>query len=76
MVVTIDSSTTLVVSRDPGEPECDVCSTGDCSPTEKTLSDVEKLSLEFSCMKPQDVYSVKREKKIGEHCGCYVSAFT
>ncbi|TNN61844.1 CUB domain-containing protein 1 [Liparis tanakae] len=64
MVVTVDPSTTLVVSRDPGEPECDVCSAGDCSPTEKTLSGVEKLSLEFGCMKPQDVYSVKREKKI------------
>ncbi|XP_034402003.1 CUB domain-containing protein 1 [Cyclopterus lumpus] len=64
MVVTVNSSTTLVVSRDPGQPECDVCSTGDCSPTEKTLINVEKLLLEFSCLKPQDVYSVKMEMKI------------
>ncbi|XP_068432185.1 CUB domain-containing protein 1 [Clinocottus analis] len=68
MVVTVDSGTTVVVSRDPGEPECEVCSvdgsTRDCSPTEKTLTNVEKLPLEFSCLKPQDVYSVKVVTKI------------
>ncbi|XP_075961597.1 CUB domain-containing protein 1 [Anarhichas minor] len=68
MVVTVDSSTTVVVSRDPEEPECEVCSVDgsarDCSPTEKTLTNVENLSLEFSCLKPQDVYSVTMKKKI------------
>ncbi|XP_037649901.1 CUB domain-containing protein 1 isoform X2 [Sebastes umbrosus] len=68
MVITVDSSTTVVVSRGPKEPECEVCSvdgpTPDCSPTEKTLTNVEKFSLEFSCLKPQDVYSVKMEKKM------------
>lgn len=68
MVITADSSTTVVVSRDPGEPECEVCSvdgyTRYCSPTEKTLTNVEKLSLEFGCLKPQDVYSIRIEKKI------------
>ncbi|XP_059206765.1 CUB domain-containing protein 1 isoform X2 [Centropristis striata] len=68
MVITVDSGTTVVLSRDPKEPECEVCSvdgsTPDCSPTEKTLTKVEKLSLEFSCLKPQDVYSVKMKKKI------------
>ncbi|XP_070702955.1 uncharacterized protein [Pempheris klunzingeri] len=64
MVVTTDSSTTVVVSRDPKEPDCEVCSADGCSPTEKTLINAEKLPLEFSCPKPQDVYSVKMEKKI------------
>ncbi|XP_035039349.2 CUB domain-containing protein 1 [Hippoglossus stenolepis] len=68
MVVSVDPSTTAVVSRDPGEPECEVCtvdgSAPNCSPTEKTLTNVDKLSLEFSCPKPQEMYSVKMEKKI------------
>ncbi|XP_034747156.1 CUB domain-containing protein 1 isoform X1 [Etheostoma cragini] len=68
MLVSVDSGTTVVVSRDPDEPECEVCcvdgSTPDCSPTEKTLTNIEKLSLEFSCLKPQDVYSVSIRKKI------------
>lgn len=75
MVVTVASGTTVVVSRDPNEPECEVCSadgsTPNCSPTEKTLSNVEKLSLEFSCQKPQEVYSMKMKTKIGEYCGGY-----
>ena len=70
MVVTVDSSTTVVITRNPDEPECEVCSPdGSCSPTEKTLTNVEGLSLEFSCAKPQDVYSMKMKKKIGEDCG-------
>lgn len=72
MVISVDSSTTVVVSRDPKEPECEVCTidgaTPNCSPTEKTLTNVEKLSLEFSCQKPEDMYSVKMKKKIGESC--------
>ncbi|XP_068189600.1 CUB domain-containing protein 1 [Antennarius striatus] len=68
MVVTVDSDTTVVVSRDPEEPECNVCSTDgstpNCSPTEKTLTNVDKLSLEFSCPKPQDVYTVNIHRKI------------
>uniref|UniRef100_UPI0037E90619 CUB domain-containing protein 1 n=1 Tax=Semicossyphus pulcher TaxID=241346 RepID=UPI0037E90619 len=68
MDITVDPGTTLVVSRDPKEPECEVCSvdgsTPNCSPTEKTLTKVANLSLEFSCLTPQDVYSVKMNKKI------------
>ncbi|KAM9838797.1 CUB domain-containing protein 1 isoform 2-T2 [Aulostomus maculatus] len=68
MVVTVDSSTALTLSRDTQGPECEVCS-GDgsapsCDTTEKTLSNVESLPLEFSCLKPQDVYSVKMKKTI------------
>ncbi|XP_037330983.2 CUB domain-containing protein 1 isoform X1 [Pungitius pungitius] len=68
MVVTVDSSTTAVVRRDPAAPECDVCSadgsTRECRANEKTLTNVENLSLEFSCLKPQDVFSVEVKKKI------------
>lgn len=70
MVVTVDSNTHVVVSRDPEEAECEVCtldgSTPECSPTEKTLTNVEKFSLGFSCAKPQNIYSVKIKKHIGE----------
>lgn len=68
MVVTIDPSTTLILRRNPKEPECEVClvdgSTPNCSPTELTLTKVENLSLEFNCLKPEDVYSVKMQKTI------------
>ncbi|KAE8281979.1 CUB domain-containing protein 1 [Larimichthys crocea] len=68
MDITVNSSTTVVITRNPKEPECEVCSmdgsTPNCSPTEKTLTNVEKLSLEFSCLKPQDVYTVMIKKKI------------
>ncbi|KAL7382244.1 hypothetical protein ABVT39_019415 [Epinephelus coioides] len=79
MVVTVDSGTTVVVSRDPKGEECEVCSvdgsTRDCSPTEKTLTNVDKLSLEFSCQKPEDVYSVEMKKKIAcTHNSCTPAA--
>uniref|UniRef100_A0A3Q3WW93 Uncharacterized protein n=1 Tax=Mola mola TaxID=94237 RepID=A0A3Q3WW93_MOLML len=68
MVLSVDARTTVVVSRDPQEPECDVCSvdgsTPNCSPTEKTLTNVGNLTLEFSCPKPQNMYSVKIKKSI------------
>ncbi|XP_071356553.1 CUB domain-containing protein 1 [Trachinotus anak] len=68
MVITVDSDTTVVFSRDPEGPECEVCttdgSTPNCSPTEKILNNAEKHSLEFSCLKPQEMYSVKVKKKI------------
>ncbi|XP_040909666.1 CUB domain-containing protein 1 [Toxotes jaculatrix] len=68
MVVTVDSSTTVVISRDPKGPECEVCtvdsSTPNCSPTEKILTNAGNFSLEFSCPKPQDMYSVKIKTKI------------
>lgn len=72
MVVSFDPSTTVILSRDPAEAECEVCSddgtTRDCSPTEKTVTKAENLPLEFSCLKPQDVFTVKIMKKIGETC--------
>ncbi|XP_029023232.1 CUB domain-containing protein 1 [Betta splendens] len=68
-VITIDSSTTVVLSRDPAAPECDVCSaegsTSNCSPTTKTLTNVHNLSLDFSCQQPQDVYTATVQRKIG-----------
>ncbi|XP_072226330.1 CUB domain-containing protein 1 [Leuresthes tenuis] len=61
--ISIGPSTTVVLSRDLGQPECEVCttdgSTPDCSSVEKTLTTAEKLSVEFSCLKPQDLFSVK-----------------
>lgn len=66
----VDSATTVVVKRDPEEPDCEVCSvdgsTPDCSPTEKTLTNVANLTLEFSCLNPQNVYNVMIKKHIGE----------
>uniref|UniRef100_A0A3Q2P8M5 CUB domain-containing protein n=1 Tax=Fundulus heteroclitus TaxID=8078 RepID=A0A3Q2P8M5_FUNHE len=60
MTVTIGPTSTVVLSRDLGQSECEVCVPGgtspDCSSTVKTLKSAEKLPLEFSCMKPQDVF--------------------
>ncbi|XP_041867690.1 CUB domain-containing protein 1 isoform X2 [Melanotaenia boesemani] len=68
MVVTISPSTTVVLSRDLQESECEACtgdgSSPDCSSTEKTLTSAEKLPVEFSCLRPQDDYSVKIKKAI------------
>ncbi|XP_061838784.1 CUB domain-containing protein 1 isoform X2 [Nerophis lumbriciformis] len=68
VVVTIDSSTTLVISRFSQEPECELCYSVDaartCSQSGKTLTDVQSLSLEFSCLKPQESYSVEVKKTI------------
>lgn len=67
--MTIGPGVTVVLSRDPAEPECEVCilggSTPECSSTEKTLTSAE-LSLEFSCLKPQNVFTVKMTTKIGK----------
>lgn len=67
VTVTIDASTTVVLSRDPRGPECEICtvtdSTRDCSSEEKTLTNVANLSVEFSCKTPEDVFSVQMNKK-------------
>uniref|UniRef100_UPI003AAE4447 CUB domain-containing protein 1 n=1 Tax=Centroberyx gerrardi TaxID=166262 RepID=UPI003AAE4447 len=66
MVITDDPGTTVVFNRDPDKLECNVCS-GDpstCNPTELTLPDPQKTSLEFSCPQPQEVFSVQIKKKI------------
>lgn len=66
----MDSSTTVVVRRNSEDGDCEVCSgegsTRDCSPTEKTLTNVVGLTLEFSCPRPQDVFSVYIKKLIGQ----------
>lgn len=71
MLVSVDPTTTVAISRAAGEPECEVCSvdgsTPDCSPTEKTLTAGKTLSLEFGCPKPENVYKTKIKKMIGRN---------
>nr|XP_057902681.1 CUB domain-containing protein 1 [Doryrhamphus excisus]XP_057902682.1 CUB domain-containing protein 1 [Doryrhamphus excisus] len=55
MEVTIDSSTNLLMRKFSQEPECEL---------RTSVSNVETLSLEFSCLKPQDAFSVEVKKKI------------
>ncbi|KAF7210897.1 CUB domain-containing protein 1 isoform X1 [Nothobranchius furzeri] len=68
MVVTIGPSSTVVLSRDQGEPECDVCVCGgpapDCSSSEKTLKSPGDLEVDFGCLKPQEVFTMKMTTKI------------
>ncbi|KAM4550064.1 CUB domain-containing protein 1 [Fundulus diaphanus] len=68
MTVTIGPTSTVVLSRDLGETECEVCVPGgaspECSSTVKTLKSTEKLPLEFRCMKPQDVFSMTMTTKL------------
>ncbi|XP_054879686.1 CUB domain-containing protein 1 isoform X2 [Poeciliopsis prolifica] len=68
MTVTIGPASTVVLTRDPGKDECEVCVSGgaspDCHATEKTLKSAEKLPLEFRCLKPEDVFTMKMTTKI------------
>lgn len=71
MVVSVDPTTTVTLSCAAGKPECEVCSvdgsTSNSSPTEKTLTPGENLSLKFGCPKPENVYTVKIKKTIGKN---------
>lgn len=73
MDISTESGTTVVITRNPEEPECNVCSADGpdptCHATELTLTNSQNTSLEFSCLKPQDVFSVHIKKKIGEDSG-------
>lgn len=66
----MDPGTTVVVKRNPEDGDCEVCSgegaTLDCSPTQKTLTNVLGVTLDFSCPRPQDVFSVDIKKLIGQ----------
>ncbi|XP_005796555.2 CUB domain-containing protein 1 [Xiphophorus maculatus] len=68
MTVTIGPASTVVLTRDPGKVECEVCVTSgaspDCHATEKTLKSAEKLPLEFRCLKPEDVFTMTMTTKI------------
>lgn len=70
LLADVDSGTTVVVRRNPEDADCEVCavegSTVACSPTEKTLTNVVGLTLDFSCPRPQDVFSVDIKKLIGQ----------
>lgn len=64
MEVTVGAGTEVILSRKASDPECEVCSGGDCSDTEKTFTKAEKVTLEFSCTSPQDVYVIRITNKI------------
>lgn len=70
MVVTIDSSTAVELKRVLQEPECEICTTTtagtstDCSSKGMTLAQEQNLSLEFSCLKPEDIYTVTIRRTI------------
>ncbi|XP_077362600.1 CUB domain-containing protein 1 isoform X2 [Festucalex cinctus] len=68
VVVSADSSTTVTISRFSQEPQCELCTGVDsartCSQTGKTLTNVQSLALEFSCLRPQDAYSVEVQTTI------------
>lgn len=71
MTVTIGPSSTVVLSRDPGETECEVCVTDgaspQCSSTDQTLKSAGDISLEFRCLKPEDVFTMKMITIIGKN---------
>ncbi|KAK7898514.1 hypothetical protein WMY93_019367 [Mugilogobius chulae] len=64
MEVTVGPETEVILTRKPSDPECEVCSGGDCSDSTKTITNSDKLQLEFSCAKPQNVFTVKISGKI------------
>ncbi|XP_024154038.1 CUB domain-containing protein 1 isoform X2 [Oryzias melastigma] len=68
MDITVGPSSTVVLSNDPGSPKCSVCtvdgSEADCSHSGKTLTSGKKFTLEFRCLRPQDVFRVTMETKM------------
>ncbi|XP_077600136.1 CUB domain-containing protein 1 [Stigmatopora nigra] len=68
IVVTVDSSTNIAINKFSQEPQCELCSGADsartCSETAMVLSDLQNVAIDFSCLKPQEVYSVEVKKAI------------
>lgn len=67
MEVTPDPNTRIVITSTTPEPDCSVCKTVDskqqCSTRQLRLSD--PSSVEFTCPKPQDVFSVEINRELG-----------
>ncbi|KAM3858171.1 CUB domain-containing protein 1 [Diretmus argenteus] len=68
MSVTPDPDTSVRVSRKTTEPDCSVCLDPEpqqkCNPTEVTLRDARNTTVEFTCARPQDVFSVEINRDI------------
>lgn len=67
MVVSIASSMNVIIRRNPADPECEVCfdkNGQNCNKNEVGLTNVDSLSLEFSCTNPQDVFTASMERRI------------
>lgn len=68
MSVTPDPKTTIIISRLTSEPDCSVCvktPKQTCDPKRQKITDPGKTSVEFTCPRPQDIYSVEINRQIG-----------
>lgn len=69
MSVTPDPDTIILIQREPGEPDCSVCENvapkQKCNPRRLELKDPTNTSVEFTCPRPQDVFSVNINRDIG-----------
>lgn len=69
MHVTPDPYTIIIIKSAVPDPECSVCETKDskqkCNPKNLTLRDLTNTSVEFTCPRPQDVYTVEINREIG-----------
>ncbi|XP_070778267.1 CUB domain-containing protein 1 [Enoplosus armatus] len=68
MSVTPDPDTIIIISRVTSEPDCSVCENKApkqiCNPTYLRINDPRNTSIEFTCPRPQDVFSVEINREI------------
>ncbi|XP_045915638.1 CUB domain-containing protein 1 isoform X2 [Micropterus dolomieu] len=68
LLVTPDPNTSITISRVTTEPDCSVCmmegSGKTCKQTQITLKKYSNISVEFTCPRPQDVFSVVINRQI------------
>lgn len=69
MSVTPDPNTIVIISRVTKEPDCSVCvdqaPKQKCNPQTLRLAVPQNTSVEFTCPRPQDVFTVEINRKIG-----------
>lgn len=69
MSVTPDPNTIIIINRVAEEPDCNVCENKspqqNCNPRQLVLRDGTNISVEFTCPRPQDVFSVEINREIG-----------
>lgn len=71
MSVTPDPNTIIAISRVAKEPDCSVCLDEGpkqrCNPQGVRLTAPQNTSVEFTCPKPQEVFSVEINREIGKN---------
>lgn len=69
MSVTSDPKTKVIISRKDKKPDCEICATlksvQKCNELKVTLDSPHSTPVEFTCSKPQSIFSVEINREIG-----------